>query len=75
MIAADHAVCRLLMTLSEQIKLWMINLETESMLAVGFIGGLADLTNLHYVVRGDMLKPLPPFPASSLFSKLCWNFL
>lgn len=53
----------------------MINLETESMLAVGFIGGLADLTNLHYVVRGDMLKPLPPFPASSLFSKLCWNFL
>lgn len=50
MIAADHAVCRLLMTLSEQIKLWMINLETESMLAVGFIGGLADLTNLHYVV-------------------------
>lgn len=69
MIAADHAVCRLLMTLSEQIKLWMINLETES------IGGLADLTNLHYVVRGDMLKPLPPFPASSLFSKLSWNFL
>lgn len=36
-IAADRAVCRLLMTLSEQIKLWVINLDTESMHAVGFI--------------------------------------
>ncbi|KAM3618890.1 uncharacterized protein V6R79_026429 [Siganus canaliculatus] len=35
-IAADPAVRRLLMTLSEQIKLWMINLDTESMHAVGF---------------------------------------
>lgn len=34
MIAADHA---LLMTLLEQIKLWVINLDTESMRAIGFI--------------------------------------
>lgn len=34
MIAADHA---LLMTLLEQIKLWVINLDTESMHAIGFI--------------------------------------
>lgn len=39
MIAADHAVCWLLMTLSAQIKLWMINFGTESMHGAGFIRG------------------------------------
>lgn len=37
MIAADRAVRWLLMTLSERIKLWLINLDTESMRAAGFI--------------------------------------
>lgn len=37
MIVADHAVRRLLMTLLELIKLWVINLDTESMHAIGFI--------------------------------------
>lgn len=35
--AADRAARRLLMTLSDQIKLWVINLDTESMRGVGFI--------------------------------------
>lgn len=37
MIAADQAARRPLMTLSEQIRLWVINLDMESMPAVGFI--------------------------------------
>lgn len=36
-IAADQAARRPLMTLSEQIRLWVINLDMESMPAVGFI--------------------------------------
>lgn len=36
-IAADQAAHRPLMTLSEQIRLWVINLDMESMLAAGFI--------------------------------------
>lgn len=35
--AADRAARRLLMTLSDQIKLWVINLDAESMRGVGFI--------------------------------------
>ncbi len=52
MIAADRAVCRLLMTLSKQIKLWMINLDTESMCAVGFI--TASLTSEAFI---SLCKP------------------
>ncbi|KAF3696744.1 hypothetical protein EXN66_Car012422 [Channa argus] len=36
-IVVDHAICQQMMTLLEQIKLWLINLDPESMDAVGFI--------------------------------------
>lgn len=36
-MAADQTAHRPLMTLSEQIRLWVINLDMESMLAAGFI--------------------------------------
>lgn len=60
MTAADHAVCRLLMTLSEQIKLWMINLDTESMCAVGFIR--ASLTSQAFI-RWCIVTYVKGFPA------------
>ena len=60
MIAADRAVCRPLMTLSEQIKLWMINLDTESMRAVGFIR--ASLTSEAFIRwGGTFVKGVPAF--------------
>ena len=59
MIAADHAVCWPPMTLSEQIKLWVINLDIESMHAVGFIR--ASLTSEAFIrwCGGTFVKGLP----------------
>lgn len=58
MIAADHAVRRLPMTLLEQIKLWVINLDTESMHANGFIRVL--LTSEAFVCRKATYVNSPP---------------